>query len=275
MTCRKVKSGRRGLRGSPQVSSPSTGSGSVPAVVLQQAPPARALAQHRPAAVGEPAEPFQWCASRPSNAADGGADGAAVADHDQRAVLGQLVGVSENDRGGPVGDLGLQLTAAAAHGLAALPGGVLLTVLPDDLLMGEALPGTRVGLAQPRVVCDFEAGDRGELGGGGRRPLQIGGDDRVRLQRGQQPGGPLGLPDSGVGERDVRGALEPALQIPCRLAVTPEDDPAAPAASAAVQLCSPSVLPVSRACSSAFPRVLTASSGSAISGQSFQRRSSA
>lgn len=206
---------------------------------------------------------------------DGGADGAAVADHDERAAVGQLLGVSEYDRGGPVGDLGLQLTAAAAHGLTALPCGVLLAVQLYDLLVGEALPGARVGLAQSRVVRYFEAGDRGELGGRGRRTLQIGGDDRSRFQRGEQPGGPLGLPDPGLGERDVRGALEPVLQIPCRLAVSPEDDPAAPAASAAVQLCSPSVLPVSWACSAALPRVLTASSGSAISGQSFQRRSSA
>lgn len=206
---------------------------------------------------------------------DGGTDGAAVADDDERAAVGQLVGVFEYDRGGPVGDLGLQLTTTAAHGLTALPRGVLLAVLPDDLLVGQALPSTGVGLAQSRVVRDFEAGDRGELGSRGRRPLQIGGDDRIRPQRGEQPGGPLGLPDAGLGERDVRRALEPALQIPGCLAVTPENDPAAPAASADVQLCSPSVLPVSWACSLALPRVLTASSGSAISGQSFQRRSSA
>lgn len=243
--------------------------------MLQQAPAARALAQHRPTAVGESAEPFPVVRFQAEQPPDGRADRASVADHDERAAVGQLVGVIEHDRGGPVGDLGLQLAAAAPHGLAALPRGVLLAVLPDDLLMGEALPGTCVGLTQPRVMGDLQPGDRGELGGRGRRPSQIGGDDRVRLQRGEQPGGPVGLPDSGVGQLDVRGPLEPALQVPRRLTVSPEDDPAAPAAVAAVQLRSPSVLPVSWACSSALPRVLTASSGSAISGQSFQRRSSA
>ncbi len=304
MTCRKVKSGPGGAAGqvprprragpgrcragltalSSSPGGPRSGALVVVAehrlregagVVLQQAPAARALAKDGPAAVGEPAEPFPVVRLQAQQPADRRPDRAAVADHDERAVGGQLVGVLQDDRGGPVGDLGLQLAAAPADRLAALPRGVLVAVPLDDLLVRQPLPDPRVRLTERCVVGDGEAGDRRQLGGRGRRPPEVGGDDGVGLQRGEQPGGPAGLRDTLLGQLDVRGALEAALQVPRGLAVPPEDDPAAPAAATAVQLGSPSVTPLSCACSSALPRVLTASSGRAISGQSFHRRSSA
>lgn len=311
MTCRKVKSGpgdaagqvRRPRRAGPGTPSSGPGdavgrasrpphrprrprSGSLvvvtehrlrqgAGVVLQQTPAARTLAQDGPAAVGEPAEPLPVVRLQAQQPADRRPDRAAVADHDERAAGGQFVGVLQDDRGCPVGDLGLQLAAAPADRLAALPRGVLVAVPLDDLLVRQPLPDTRVRLAERGVVGDGEAGDRRQLGGRGRRPPEVGGDDGVGLQRGEQPGGPAGLREALLGQLDVRGALEAALQVPRGLAVPPEDDSAAPAAATAVQLGSPSVPPLSCACSSALPRVLTASSGRAISGQSFHRRSSA
>ena len=49
-------------------------------------------------------------------------------------------------------------------------------------------------------------------------------------QRGQQPGGPVGLGDAGLVQLDVRGALEAALQVPGRLAVPPQHYPGPTAA---------------------------------------------
>ncbi len=244
-------------------------------VVLEQAPAARAFTQHGPAAVGKPAEPLPVVGLEPEQTADGRPDRAAMAHDDERARVRQLSGVLQDDRGGSVRDLGLQLATAPADRLTTLPRGVLIAVLPDDLLVREALPGARIRLPQSGVVCDVETGDRSELVCRGRRPPQVGRDDRVRPQRCEQPGGAARLPDAGLGQLDVRGALETALQIPRRLTVPPEDDLAALAAPAAVQLWSPSVPPLSWACSSALPRVLIASSGRAISGQSFHSRSSA
>ncbi|GFE16983.1 hypothetical protein Sgleb_50300 [Streptomyces glebosus] len=144
-----------------------------------------------------------------------------MADHDQGAVLGKLVGVVEDDGGGPVGDLGLQLAAAAAHRLTALPGGVLLAVAREDLVVRQPLPGARVGLPQGLVMRDVEPGQRGQLTRRRRRPLEVGGDDGVRPEGGEQPGGAPRLGDARLGQLDVRGALEAALQIPGGLAVAP------------------------------------------------------
>jgi hypothetical protein len=71
-----------------------------------------------------------------------------------------------------------------------------------------------------------QAGHRGQLGGGIGGTPQVGGDERVRAERGQQPGGAAGLGDTGLRQRDVGAALEAALQVPGGLAVPPEDDPA-------------------------------------------------
>src|SRR4051794_30660630 len=90
-----------------------------PGVVLQEPPAARALAQHRPAAVGQPAERLPGIRAEAEQPPDGGADRAAMADHDERAAVRQLVGGLRHDRGGPVGHLGLQLAAAAPHRLTA------------------------------------------------------------------------------------------------------------------------------------------------------------
>ena len=124
-------------------------------------------------------------------------------------------------RGRAVGDLGLQLATAPAHRLAALPRGVLIAVPRDDLLVRQALPDTRVRLAQALVVRHVEAGERGQLARGVRRPLQVRGDDPVGLQGRQQPGRAAGLAHAGLGELDIRGALEAALHVPQRLAVAP------------------------------------------------------
>lgn len=180
-----MKSGPRRPKtpsGYPLVVVPEDRLGKRPGIVLQQAPSARALAQNGPAAVGKPAESLPVLRFQPEEATDGRPDRAAMAHHDERARVRKLAGVLQDHRSGPVGDLGLQLAAAPAHGLATLPRGVLLAVLLDDLLVGEPLPGTGIRLAQCGVVCDVEAGDRGELAGRGRRPPQVGGDDRVRLQ---------------------------------------------------------------------------------------------
>lgn len=207
---------------------------------------------------------------------DGGADGAAVADDDQGAVLGKLVGVVEDHRCGPVGDLGLQFAPTAAHRLTALPGGVLLAVAGEDLVVRQPLPGPRVGLPQRRVVGDLQARQGGQLTGRGRRPLEVGGDDGVRAQAREQPGGPPRLGEAGLRQLDVRAALEAALQIPGRLAVPPQDDAAALGLLRAVQDSSPSSGPVvASAWAAALPRVALASSGRSSSGQSFHRRSSA
>ena len=63
----------------------------------------------------------------------------------------QLLDAALDDRRRPVGDLGLQLAAAAAHRLAPLPRGVLLAVALDDLLVGQPLPvARRTSPAAPR-----------------------------------------------------------------------------------------------------------------------------
>ncbi len=218
--------------------------------------------------------------------ADGGADRAAVADHHEGAVVWQLLGVPEHHRGGAVGDLGLQLATAAADRLTALPGGVLLAVAGDDVLVREALPDARVGLPEALVLGDVQAGEHGQLGGRVRGALEVGGDDRVGLEGGQQPGGPPGLGDTGLGEGDIGGALEAALHVPRGLAVPPQDDAATAARTARGHLAggahrhSPSGSAASSAawswaCSAALPRVALASSGSSSSGQSFHSRSRA
>ncbi|NIY65364.1 hypothetical protein SMALB_3353 [Streptomyces malaysiensis] len=246
--------------------------------MLQQPPAPRALAQHGPAAVGQAAQRLPGPGLQAEQPADGGADRAAVADHHERAVVRQLVRALQHHRGRPVGDLGLQLTAAAPDRLPALPRRVLLAVALDDLLVDQPLPRARVGLAQPRVMRDGQPRDGGQLGGRGRRPLQVGGDDRVRLQGGQQPGRAARLRDTGVRELYVQGALETPLYVPGRLAVAPQDDAAAAAPIRAVQLSSPPE-PPSAACACAYsaplPRVASASAGSSSCGQSFQSRSSA
>ena len=67
--------------------------------------------------------------------------------------VGQLVRVPQHDGRGPVGDLGLQLAAAAPDRLPALPRQVLLAVPLDDLLVRQPLPVARVRLPQGLVVA--------------------------------------------------------------------------------------------------------------------------
>ncbi len=246
-------------------------------IVLGQPPAARALAEDRPAAVGQPAQRLPGERVEAEQPADGRTDRAAVADHDQHAAVGQFVRGGQHHGSGPVGDLGLQFAAAPADRLTALPGGVLLAELAEDLLVGQPLPAPGVRLLEALVVRDGQAGERGQLGGGRGGPAQVRGDDGVGRQRGQQPGGAAGLGDTGVGQLDIGVALEALLQIPAGLAVPPQDDPAAPAARLPVQLSSPSssAAAVAAACALPLPRVATASSGRAISGQSFHSRSRA
>ena len=193
-------------------------------VVLQQPPAARALAEHRPAAVGEAAEALPQRRVQAQQTAEHGADGAAVADDHQGPVLGQLLGGLQHHRDGAVGDLGGQLPATAADRLALRPGLVLLGEAGADLGVGQALPVPRVRLAQALVVLDVQPGERGQLGGRTGGPLQVRGDQQVRAQPGEQPGRPLRLQYSLAGQLDVGGALEARFEVPGRLAVPPEDD---------------------------------------------------
>src|SRR5690606_14508113 len=121
-------------------------------VVLRQAPATGALTEDGPAAVGETAQALPVARVETEQPADGGADRAAVADHDERAVLRELVDVPQHHGGGSVGDLGLQFAPAPADRLTALPRGVLVAVPGDDLVVRQALPDARVGLPQGLVV---------------------------------------------------------------------------------------------------------------------------
>ena len=124
-----------------------------------------------------------------------------------------------------------------------------------DLGVGQALPAAAVPFPQVLVERHLEPGQPGQRRGGAGRAAQVGGDDQVRTERGEQARGPLGLGLAGFIERDVALALEAALGVPRRLPVPPQDQPD-PFAQR--------VLPG-----------LTTSSGSGIWGQSFQIRSSA
>ena len=165
-------------------------------------------------------------------------------------------GRSSRERGGdavqrarhPVGDHGGRLA------VGRVPGGVLGRVAGADLRVGQPFPAAAVPLAQVLVEDHLEPGQPGQRGGGARRAAQVGGDDHVRAQPGQQPGGPLGLGLPGRVERDVALPLEAPLGVPRRLAVPPQHQP-------------------DRVAQRVLPG-LTTSSGSGIGGQSFQIRSS-
>ncbi len=137
---------------------------------------------------------------------------------------------------------------------AAAPGGVGRRVRGIDLGPAQPLPGTAMGLAQLGVVRRAEPGESQQRIGGRAGPHQVGADDRLWRQPGQQPSGPLGLLHAHLIELDVELALEPALGVPGRTAVAPEDD--APWRSNDLGHTTPGV-----------------SAGSAIVGQSFQSRS--
>ncbi len=124
------------------------------------------------------------------------------------------------------------------------------------------------------MVVRFEAGERGELGGGAPSPLQVGGDQQVGPEPGEQSSRPLGLEDALVGELDVRRALEPRFEVPGGLAVPPEDD-ARPGPDPAQRSPPETALPAASVTAfSGRLRVASASSGIGSSGQSFHRRSS-
>ncbi len=147
-----------------------------------------------------------------------------MADHHQGAVLGQLADRVEHHRHRAVRDLGRELAAAAPDGFALRPGRELLRVALADLRVGQPLPGTGIGLAQALVVLDVQAGHLGQLLGGTTGPREVGGDQQVRTQSGEQPGGPPRLQHALLGQLDVRGALEARFEVPGGLAVSPEDD---------------------------------------------------
>ena len=115
-----------------------------------------------------------------------------------------------------------------------------------------------------------EARQPGQRRRGGQRAAQVGGDDRIRVQRGEQPGRALGLLLADGVQRDVALALETAFQVPLRLPVPPQQQPGR-------------VAPVARQSDAPFrgqrgstppgPETDTGS-GSSIRGQSFHSRSS-
>ncbi|MBB5933004.1 hypothetical protein FHS42_000022 [Streptomyces zagrosensis] len=144
-----------------------------------------------------------------------------MADDDEGAVIGQFLDCGLYQGRCPVGDLCLQFSATAPYRLAALPRRVLLAEARDDFVVGEPLPFARVRLAQGRIVRDIVAGDGRQFGGGRGGPPQVGRDDRVRLERGQQSRRATGLSDAGLSQLNVRGALEAAFEIPRGLAVPP------------------------------------------------------
>ncbi len=90
------------------------------------------------------------------------------------------------------------------------------------------------GLAEPLVERHRQAGQVGERLGGAGRPGEVGGDNRVRVQGGQDPRGAFGLGHADVVERDVALALEAVLEVPRRAAVAPHDDLPVPRCRAAL-----------------------------------------
>ena len=166
-----------------------------------------------------------------------------------RDLFGDGRGGALQRGGDPVGDRGGRLAVRRR------PGGVLSRVPLADLGVGQALPATAVPFPQVLVEDYLQPGQPGQRRRGAGRAGQIGGDDQVRAERGEQARGPFGLGLPGLIEWAVALALEAPLGVPYRLPVPPQDQPD-PVAQR--------VLPG-----------LTTSSGSGIWGQSFQIRSSA
>ena len=144
-----------------QSSSPSTGSGRRAGVVLQsgasRAAPSPRTDQQQ---LDSPPSDSQVRGSRPSSRPMVVRMVPPWLTTTSVPPSGSLSALRSHHRGRAVGDLGLQLAAAAAHRLAPLPRGVLLAETRDDLLVGQPLPGARVGLPQRLVVRDWQAGER-------------------------------------------------------------------------------------------------------------------
>ena len=223
------------------------GSGKVPALCSSSRQRSWRRPSNRPRAVGQRAECAEHLRRHAEQPGHAEPERGAVADHHGEADVAERGGGALQRSADPVRDheRGLAVRRVPARVFGRVPGA--------DLGVGQALPAAAVPLPQVLVEDHVEPGQAGQRGGGARRAAQVRGDDHVRTQPGQQPGGALGLRLPGLVKRDVALPLEPAFGVPCRLAVPPQHEPHRVAQR---------VLPG-----------LTTSSGSGIGGQSFQIRS--
>ena len=189
--------------------------------MLEQAPAAVTVAEHRPRAVGQRAERAEQLIGNAEQPRHAEPQCGPVADHHGQAVaIGRWLRHGGRDAlqgaADPVGHRGRGL-AVRRH-----PVRVGFGVPLADLGVGQALPAAAVPLTQVLVEDHVQPGQPGQRCGGARRADQVGGDDHVRAQPGQQPRGPLSLRLAGLVQRDVALALESPLDIPQRLAVPPQ-----------------------------------------------------
>jgi len=84
-------------------------------------------------------------------------------------------------------------TAAVGSPSGGHPGRVLGRIPLADLGVVQAFPRAAVALAQVLVEDHVKAGQAGQGRRGARGAAQVGGDDHVRAQPGEQPRGALGL----------------------------------------------------------------------------------
>ena len=236
------------------------------------------VAEHRPRAVGQRAERAEQLIGHAEQPRHAEPQCGPVTDHHGQAVpVGRRLRHGRRDAlqgaAHPVGHRCRRL-AVRRH-----PARVGFGVPLADLRVGQAFPDAAGPFPQVLVQGDIQAREAGERGRGLSRTAQVGGEDQVRAQRGQQPRGALSLRLADLVQRDIALALEPAFGIPHRLTVPPQDqpDPVAqrvlPGSGAAGSSPVRGGIPESRPPGGTEPAPI--SSGSGICGQSFQIRSSA
>src|ERR1022692_4062148 len=183
-------------------------------IVLQQPPPAGPAAEDGPGAGPQRAD-HAFRGRKPEQARHAEPDRGPVADHDSERAARHAGRDPLEGIGCPVSNDSDRLTAGRRPDL------VLARVELANLSVCQPFPGTAIALPQVLVQVHRNASQAGQRIGRAGRPRQVGGVDRIRLQGGEQPRGPLRLLQAGRVEADVTLALEAPLQVPVRLAVPP------------------------------------------------------
>src|SRR5690242_18797615 len=187
-------------------------------VVLHEPPPAAPTAEDRPGAVGQWADRTPQFFGESEQTGGTQAQRCSVADHYREGPRRQGIGDPFHRGAGPVGDGCGGLTLGGA------PLGMLHRVTCADFGVGEPFPQSAVTLAQVLVQSHGEPGEPGQWCCRGGSADQVGGEDRARLQGGEQPGSTLCLLLAGLIEGDVGLALEPALHVPLGLPMPPRSE---------------------------------------------------
>ena len=172
---------RGGLRPErPQTSSPTTGSGSVPALCsASRQPPSGGLLEDRPRAVGQPAEDVPVLHREPDQGADRRARRTTVGHDDEDLARGALDERPSDDLRGPRTHLRAALARCRRLGRSdpCRQAVKLRRVARPHLRAGEPLPGAAVGLAQARLVRRRQPGEAQQRLRGRPGPGEVGADD--------------------------------------------------------------------------------------------------